>query len=205
LSYGRKTDLSVFIVEDLLSFYFDMALGMMSVVMVAGCGFNDAVLKCAKNSPQQRRKASWCSWLSHVSNTHKVPRSSLGEVKLLKLPFLARRQNKIHTRLVGVRQARSLANEPFPVKRCIYLFSNGSDSVINCGGFFLLNGPPYTQPRYSFQFSSVSTRAAWTISSSRESRSAPDVPASSFATVRQPRSPRSGTQQNPGFQPAWRC
>jgi hypothetical protein len=24
--------------------------------------------------------ASWCSWLSHVSNTHKVPRSSLGEV-----------------------------------------------------------------------------------------------------------------------------
>jgi hypothetical protein len=23
---------------------------------------------------------SWCSWLSHVSNTHKVPRSSLGEI-----------------------------------------------------------------------------------------------------------------------------
>jgi hypothetical protein len=27
---------------------------------------------------------SWCSWLSHVSNTHKVPRSSLGEI----IPFV---------------------------------------------------------------------------------------------------------------------
>ena len=27
--------------------------------------------------------ASWCSWLSHVSNTHKVPRSSLGEVTVI--------------------------------------------------------------------------------------------------------------------------
>ncbi|KAF8535835.1 hypothetical protein BDD12DRAFT_323266 [Trichophaea hybrida] len=26
---------------------------------------------------------SWCSWLSHLSNTQKVPRSSLGEIIII--------------------------------------------------------------------------------------------------------------------------
>jgi hypothetical protein len=33
--------------------------------------------------PNPQEMVSWCSWLSHVSNTHKVPRSSLGEI----IPF----------------------------------------------------------------------------------------------------------------------
>jgi hypothetical protein len=33
--------------------------------------------------PNLQEMVSWCSWLSHVSNTHKVPRSSLGEI----IPF----------------------------------------------------------------------------------------------------------------------
>jgi hypothetical protein len=108
--------------------------------------------------PNLQEMVSWCSWLSHVSNTHKVPRSSLGEI----IPFffcletLHANSGDVpigspHPRHAGISESviRNREKLPRPPDQCRWTHTLSS----RCGGYLFPSDGRYMKAVCNSQYS----------------------------------------------------